>query len=99
MLAGSAWTTATYVIMPAMVIEGVSFQDAFKRSKQLMDHDPTGVGAGVVALSLISYFCAAIIFPLAFFLMRARRARSPSVVGVDPLLHDGKRLLGRSRVG
>jgi hypothetical protein len=64
------WTTATYVIMPAMVIEGASFKDALSRSKKLMDQDPTGVGAGVVALSLCSYICALIFFPLAFFLMR-----------------------------
>ncbi len=63
------WTTATYVIMPALVIEGVSFHDAFGRSKKLMDHDPTGVGAGVVALSLISYVVAAVCFPVAYFAM------------------------------
>ena len=64
------WTTATYVILPALIIEGVSFKSAFARSKKLMEHDPTGVGAGVVALSLCSYLCAAIVFPLAFVLMR-----------------------------
>ena len=65
------WTTATYVIMPALVIEGVSFGDAFKRSKALMDHDPTGVGAGIVAMSITSYIVAAVCFPLAYVLMRA----------------------------
>jgi hypothetical protein len=77
----SIWTTATYWIMPAMVIEGVSFQTAFSRSKKLMDQDPTGVGAGVVALSLISYLCGAIIFPAAFFLSRVGAHIHP-VVGV-----------------
>jgi hypothetical protein len=64
------WTTATYVIMPALVIEGVSFGDAFKRSKTLMDQDPTGVGAGVVAMSITSYIIAAVCFPLAYVLLR-----------------------------
>ncbi|MEO6953138.1 MAG: FHA domain-containing protein [Polyangia bacterium] len=64
------WSTATYVIMPAMVIEGVSFKDAFSRSKTLMDRDPTGVGAGIVALSLCSYIIGAVVFTLAFFAMR-----------------------------
>jgi hypothetical protein len=64
------WTTATYVIMPALVIEGVSFGAAFKRSKELMDHDPTGVGAGVVAMSITSYVVAIVCFPLAWFVMR-----------------------------
>jgi hypothetical protein len=27
------WTTATYVVMPAMVREGLRFGDAFSRSK------------------------------------------------------------------
>jgi FHA domain len=63
------WTTATYVIMPALVIEGVSFGAAFGRSKKLMAQDPTGVGAGVVSLYIVSYVVAAICFPLAYFIM------------------------------
>jgi hypothetical protein len=66
----AVWTTATYAIMPAMVLEGLSFGAALSRSKKLMDQDPTGVGAGVVALSLVTYFIGAIVFPLAFFLSR-----------------------------
>jgi hypothetical protein len=76
----AVWTTATYVIMPALVIEGVSFGAAFGRSKKLMDQDPTGVGAGVVALSIISYAVAAVCFPLAYFIM-SLFARIP-VVGI-----------------
>jgi hypothetical protein len=63
------WTTATYVIMPALVIEGVSFGAAFGRSKKLMAQDPTGVGAGVVALYIVSYVVAAVCFPVAYFMM------------------------------
>jgi hypothetical protein len=66
----AVWTTATYVIMPALVLEGVSFGDAFKRSKQLMDQDPTGVGAGVVAMSITSYIAAIVIFPAAWFALQ-----------------------------
>jgi hypothetical protein len=66
----AVWTTATYAIMPAMVIEGLSFGAALSRSKKLMDQDPTGVGAGVVALSLVTYFIGVVVFPLAFFLSR-----------------------------
>jgi hypothetical protein len=65
----SIWTTATYWIMPAMVIEGIPFSEAFGRSKKLMAHDPTNVGSGVVALSLVSYLIGAIVFPLAYTLM------------------------------
>ncbi len=75
------WTTATYVIMPALVIEGISFGDAFKRSKALMDHDPTGVGAGVVAMSITSYIAAIVIFPLAWFALRYGSLIHPAVGG------------------
>lgn len=51
----AVWTTATYVVMPSMVIEGLGFGDAFKRSKDLATNDPTGVGAGVVGIGLVSY--------------------------------------------
>jgi hypothetical protein len=65
--------------MPALVIEGVSFGDAFKRSKQLMDHDPTGVGAGIVAMSITSYIIAAVCFPLSYVLLRAGAHIHPAV--------------------
>ena len=73
------WTTATYVIMPALVIEGVSFGDAFKRSKALMDRDPTGVGAGIVAMSITSYIVAAVCFPLAYVLLHAGAHIHPAI--------------------
>ncbi len=80
------WTTATYVIMPALVIEGVSFGAAFKRSKALMDHDPTGVGAGVVAMSITSYIVAAICFPLAWVVMRALGYIHPAIGALGGML-------------
>jgi hypothetical protein len=49
------WTTATYVMMPAMVLENLGFFDSFKRSKQLMENDPTQVGIGVVGLGLVTW--------------------------------------------
>ncbi len=66
----SIWTTATYFILPSMVIEGLPFGEAFTASKKKMEVDPTGVGAGIVALSLVSYFIGAIVFPLAFTVSR-----------------------------
>jgi hypothetical protein len=80
------WTTATYVIMPALVIEGVSFGAAFKRSKQLMDRDPTGVGAGVVAMSITSYLVAAVCFPLAYVVMRALGYVHPAIGALGGML-------------
>src|SRR5262249_8426523 len=73
------WTTATYVIMPALVIEGVTFGAAFKRGKQLMAHDPTGVGAGGVAMSITSYIVAAVCFPLAYLAMRGLGIVHPAI--------------------
>ncbi len=51
----TVWTTATYVMMPAMVLDRLGFVDSFKRSKQLMENDPTQVGVGVVALGLVTW--------------------------------------------
>jgi hypothetical protein len=62
----SLWTTATYVVMPAMVVEGLSFFDAFKRSKQLMENDPTQVGVGIVGMGLVSWLISAATGVLAF---------------------------------
>ena len=64
------WTTATYVMMPAIVIEKISFGDALKRSKDLMKQDPTGVGAGVVAVSLVSYAVGFLVFAIGGTLMQ-----------------------------
>lgn len=70
-LVRALWTTATYVIMPALVIEGAPFSLALRRSKQLMDNDPTGVGAGIVAMSITSYLVALVFYPLAWLALRA----------------------------
>ena len=82
----AVWSTATYVIMPALVIEGLSFGAAFKRSQRLMAHDPTGVGAGVVALSLTSYLVAALFLPLAYLLARAGGLVHPAVGALGAML-------------
>lgn len=52
------WTTATYVVMPALVIEGLGFFGAFKRSRDLMKNDPTQVGIGVIGLELMTTLLA-----------------------------------------
>lgn len=60
------WTTAVYVLMPAMVVEGAGFFDAFRRSKVLMKQDPTQVGVGVVGIGLMTYLIGAGVFTVAF---------------------------------
>ena len=67
----SVWTTATYVVMPAMVIEGLSFFDSFKRSKQLMENDPTQVGVGIVGMGLVTWILSAATGALAFMSFNA----------------------------
>lgn len=62
----SLWTTATYIVMPAMVLEGLTFFDAFKRSKQLMENDPTQVGIGVVGMGLVTWLLSTVTGVLAF---------------------------------
>jgi hypothetical protein len=76
------WTTATYVIMPALVIEGVSFGAAFKRSKSLMDQDPTGVGAGIVAMYLVSTVVSIVCYALAYGALRVGVLIHPAVGGI-----------------
>ena len=63
----AVWTTATFVVMPAMVIEGVSFGTAFSRSKDLMKQDPTNVGTGVVGIAMANYALGAVTFTLAYY--------------------------------
>jgi hypothetical protein len=50
----SLWSTAIFVVMPSMVIEGKGFGPAFSRSKSLMEHDPTQVGVGIIGVGLIT---------------------------------------------
>jgi hypothetical protein len=63
----AVWTTATYVIMPAMVIEGLSFGAAFKRSKDLTKQDPTEVGTGVIGIALANWVLGAVCFGIAYY--------------------------------
>jgi len=63
----SVWTMATYVVLPSMVIEGLGFGDAFKRSKQLAMNDPTNVGTGVIGMGLASYLISIVGFGAAQF--------------------------------
>lgn len=54
MVVRAIWTTATYVIMPALVVEQTGFFAAFKRSKQLMENDPTQVGVGFIGMGIVT---------------------------------------------
>lgn len=60
------WTTATYVVMPAMVIEGLSFGQAFSRSKELMKQDPTQVGSGVLGIGIVNWVINLVFFYVAY---------------------------------
>jgi hypothetical protein len=62
----AVWTTAVYVVMPAMVIEGISFSAAFARSKEVMKQDPTNVGTGVIGIGLMNYILGAVCMTIAY---------------------------------
>jgi len=64
----TVWTTATYVMMPAMVLENAGFVGSFKRSKALMENDPTQIGIGVVGLGLITWLLSTGVFFVANYL-------------------------------
>ncbi len=73
------WTTATYVVMPAMVIESLGFFAAFKRSKELAEKDPTQIGVGIVAMGLVSWLLSLVTFMASGFAFN-------TLVGMSPLL-------------
>jgi hypothetical protein len=60
------WTTAVYVVMPAMVIEKLSFGQAFARSKELMKQDPTQVGSGVLGIGIMNWVINLVFFYVAY---------------------------------
>jgi hypothetical protein len=70
----AVWTTAVYCVMPAMVIEGLSFGAAFGRSKELMKEDPTQVGTGIIGIGvmnwILGFVCMAIAYQGLYFLGR-----------------------------
>lgn len=78
----TVWTTATYVVMPAMVLEGQGFFASFKRSKALMENDPTQVGIGVVGLGLVTWLLSFVCFGLANFVGFQLSARVHPVAGL-----------------
>jgi hypothetical protein len=73
----AVWTTATFVVMPSMVIEGVGFGAAFSRSKELMKQDPTNVGTGVIGIGAVNYVLGAVVFGLAHFVSGALSSVHP----------------------
>jgi hypothetical protein len=71
------WTTATYVVLPAMVLESLGFGAAFSRSKQLASNDPTNVGIGAVAIGVVNYALGVVVFYLAHKLHMALSSSAP----------------------
>ncbi|MFO0685927.1 MAG: DUF6159 family protein [Sandaracinus sp.] len=63
----SFWSTATFVIMPSMIIEGIGFGAAFKRSKELAEKDPTQIGVGYVGIGLATSLISMVGFVLVSF--------------------------------
>ncbi|MCC6810560.1 MAG: hypothetical protein IT381_24230 [Deltaproteobacteria bacterium] len=63
----AVWTTAVFVVMPAMVIEGLSFGAAFGRSKEIMKQDPTNVGTGVIGIGVANWVLGIVCMAIAYF--------------------------------
>lgn len=73
----AVWTTATAVVMPAMVLEGLGFGAAFSRSKDLASNDPTNVGIGAVGIGVANYALGGATFALANKLFESLAESSP----------------------
>ena len=54
MIVRSFWSTATFVIMPSMIIEELGFAASFKRSKELAENDPTQIGVGYIGIGVVT---------------------------------------------
>jgi len=78
----SIWTTATYVVMPSMIIEGLGFIPAFKRSKELMMNDPTQVGVGYVGIGFITSVLGFVTIGAAYFLSNLVSGLSTILAGL-----------------
>lgn len=82
MIAGfvrSLWTTATYVIMPVMLIEGQGFFASLKRSKEVAENDWTQVGVGYVGLGLVTWLLSLATMLLSGFVLNVLGNISPIV--------------------
>lgn len=75
------WSTATYVVMPALVLESSSFGQAFARSRELAQRDPTQAGIGVVGIGALNYVLGTAIFALAYKLSAALAGAHPILAG------------------
>src|SRR5262249_9214984 len=53
-LIDTVWTTATYFVLPAMVIEDLNLFDALKRATYIIKNNLLLVGVGFVGVSLIN---------------------------------------------
>jgi len=71
------WTTASYAILPAMVLEERSFRDAFERSRQLARNNPTELGVGFLALGVVNYVLGLLTFAGAYKLLEYCGDESP----------------------
>jgi hypothetical protein len=71
------WTTATYMVMPTMIIEKTGFFAAFSRSKDVMKNDPTQVGLGVIGIGIVNYVLNIVCVVGAYYAMNALVTVSP----------------------
>ena len=71
------WTTATYMVMPTMVIENTGFFAAFGRAKDVMKNDPTQVGTGVIGIGIMNWVLGAVCFGAAYSALNALSSTSP----------------------
>lgn len=62
----AVWTTATYFVMPSMVIENIGFFKAFSKSKEVVKKNPTEVGVSFVGMAVVVWVMNAVFTALAY---------------------------------
>ncbi len=67
-LLNTVWTTATYFVLPAMVIEDLSLWDALKRATYMIKNNLLLVGVGFVGVSILNSLIGGLIVFLAILI-------------------------------
>lgn len=76
------WTTASYALLPVLVLEASSFRGALERSRHLGSRHPTELGIGFLALGVVNYVAGLLTFAGAYKLLESMSDTHPVLSAV-----------------